>query len=339
MPTKNNRFRLFLCLALALVSFSATAGEKSRPEVSVMTQNMYQGTDLSYLFYFMQTNPMLGVQLTFQQVVDSDIPGRAAILADEIAAKRPDVVALQEASLWRTGSNPTAANDVAFDQLQLLLDALKSRGRNYRVVAVNELTDVALPMSASQYVRFTDRDAVIARSDLPKAELDIYNVETHRYSYFFAPFGIPAHRGWISANVKVGELAIRFAATHLETTYAAYPEVTLIQVAQAQELMAALGSSQLPVVLVGDFNSNAAKTPYEQTPTYPLILQNGFTDVWAASHPGAPGFTWPTDATANERIDLIFTRGIGRAQWVKRVGADAPYPSDHLGVAALIPLQ
>ena len=53
----------------------------------------------------------------------SNIPVRAANLADEILAAKPDLVALQEVSIWRTGAimQPPAA-DVLYDQLDLLTE-------------------------------------------------------------------------------------------------------------------------------------------------------------------------------------------------------------------------
>src|SRR5690348_4507112 len=111
--------------------------------VTVMTQNMDAGTDLKLALAFINTStPTVGIDLTYQEILQSDIPGRAAILAHEIATLKPQLVSLQEVTLWTTG--PDAFHQSAlFDQLQLLQGALAALGENYSVVAVNPLTQVA----------------------------------------------------------------------------------------------------------------------------------------------------------------------------------------------------
>jgi hypothetical protein len=72
----------------------------------------------------------------------------------------------------------------------------------------------------------------------------------------------------------------------------------------------------------------------------------GFTDAWAARYPNAAGPTWPlldsspTNASAFQRIDYIWTLGNVRPLNVSQAGA-APqdkvsglWPSDHAGVRA-----
>ena len=333
--------------AICFLFVSGVIAASKKPAITVMTYNMDSGTDLQLVFYFMESDPTLGVQLTYEELMAAGLPQRAALLADQIAAKQPDLVALEEATLWRTGPTIDTAEQPLFDQLQLLLDALAARGRKYTVVAKNELTDAALPMSSTFALRYTDRDVLLARSDLRRSDLDISNVQIRRYTNTVSFFGMDALRGWISADVTVSGTTFRFAATHLESTYAQYPEITAYQVAQAQELLEALKDSPFPVILAGDFNSNAEPTPYEQTPTIPLILSSGYTDVWRAAHPGAAGFTWPlflqdpmgpNPNGPYERIDLIFSRGLA-AEWVKQVGAEAPFASDHAGVTARFLLE
>ena len=47
-----------------------------------------------------------------------------------------------------------------------------------------------------------------------------------------------------------------------------------------------------PLVLAGDFNSNAEPGP-EQTATVGTIMGAGFTDVWRQFNSPGTGFTWP----------------------------------------------
>jgi endonuclease/exonuclease/phosphatase family metal-dependent hydrolase len=111
-------------------------------------------------------------------------------------------------------------------------------------------------------------------------------------------------------------------------------------VAQAADLLAEVNRSPLPVVLAGDFSSNAEAGP-EQTNTVSMILGAGFTDVWRQFNGPGTGYTWPLyfedtahgPAVPTERIDLIFTRGV-RALRVELTGLTPPQASDHAGVVA-----
>ena len=340
------RLLLFPLAAAALlgtfcVSDTARAAETA---VTVMTQNMDAGTDLKFALAYLNTStPTVGIDLTYQEVLQSDIPGRAAILAQEIAARKPQLVSLQEVTLWSTGPDPLHQSAM-FDQLQLLLGALAELGQNYSVVEVNPLTQIALPMSNGVWLGFLDRDAVLVRND---AGLEISNVREGTYANHLtipSPLGdIEIPRGWIAADVTSDGHTFTFVDTHLESTYAGQPQVNLLQAAQAQEL-AGLFSAALRVVVAGDFNSNATHTPPEQTPSVKVMLAAGFTDSWSAVMHGIPGFTWPLyveDPFAAhpqgpfERIDFLFESGFG-IQSVDRIGLKTPHASDHAGVAAVL---
>jgi endonuclease/exonuclease/phosphatase family metal-dependent hydrolase len=114
----------------------------------------------------------------------------------------------------------------------------------------------------------------------------------------------------------------------------------------------------VPVVLAGDFNSDAilsskGKGP-DNTDTAALIQAAGYTDTWTVTGNGA-GPTWPlyaedqfppppfvVPALPYERIDLIFSQGLNVAG-VERVISPGPnvtqwpyYASDHAGVMATL---
>src|ERR1039457_4637085 len=88
--------------------------------VTVMTRNMDAGFDFGAA-----TLPALmqGAQATLAEIDASRIPERAAGIAAEIAAHRPDLVALQEVTQYWTRT-PDGAPVLRYDQLQALLDAL-----------------------------------------------------------------------------------------------------------------------------------------------------------------------------------------------------------------------
>ena len=327
-------------LGAFFVSNAAYAAD--RP-VTVMTQNMDAGTDLGFALAYLNTStPTVGIDLTYQEILAGNFAGRAAILAQEIATAKPHMVSLQEVTLWTTGPATNPQQTTLFNQLQLLVDDLAGLGESYSVVAVNQLTNIALPMSSGVWLGFLDRDVVLARNDVA---LSVANVRKGTYSLELtipSPLGnIPIPRGWIAADVTLGGNAFTFVETHLESTVAGQPQVSLLQAAQAQEL-AGLFSGAPHLVIAGDFNSNATHTPPEQTQSVKVMLAAGLTDTWSALKHGNPGFTWPLyveDPLAAhprgpfERIDFIFERGLA-AESVDRIGWTGPHASDHAGVVA-----
>jgi endonuclease/exonuclease/phosphatase family metal-dependent hydrolase len=239
---------------------------------------------------------------------------------------------------------------VLYDQLRLLLRALARHGTHYDVVAVNTLTDLALPGSQGA-LRYTDRDALLVRSDLRRPAFHISNTQTHIYDAAFDFQGLLVIQGWISADVHVGNKHFRVVTTHLMSPIPGVPEATDVQIAQTNELIDTLQDLTIPVILCGDFNSDAnfGSGP-DATPSVALIEAAGYADTWKVVNPGDPGNTWPLFLDDQwpppdffvpfdpfERIDLFFSRDI-QVISAKEVltpapsGTVPPYSSDHAGV-------
>jgi hypothetical protein len=145
---------------------------------------MDASTDLGYALYgLQQPDPRPYIDLTMAEVEASLIPKRAGLLAAEIASRMPHLVTLQKVTLWRTGPTPATATTVRYDQLKLLMTALKGLEAPYEVVAVNTLTDIALPTTEAGpcALRFTDRDVLLARSDLSPSVFQLSDVHVHIY--------------------------------------------------------------------------------------------------------------------------------------------------------------
>jgi len=339
-----------LVASLLLCGVAPARAERER-RLTVMTRNMDAGTDLGPVIVATSIPALLAATAaTYLEVVASGAPERAARIADEIAAARPDLIALQEVTLWRTGAflQPPATR-VLIDQLDLLLSELGKRGLHYAPVVLQTGTDAEAPVPFGFDLRISDRDVILARSE-SAPRLKLSNPQTHVYqaelvlgSPVLGQLAVP--RSWISVDVKVRGRSFRFVDTHLE----GFAEP--IQVAQAEELIAALGSLDIPVILAGDFNANA-EPGIDHFPTTDDLLAAGFVDSWAAAHPGDAGYTWPlhgedpqTDASAPfERIDLIYGRGVEVKQ-AQRIGASPAdrtasglWPSDHAGVVAVFEL-
>jgi hypothetical protein len=231
------RFMGTFRIAILIAALAAAAQAQT---ARIMTQNMDDGTNNSYLVAFANTNPKAGVDLTLAEIVASNIPDRAWRLAGTIAEQRPDIVGLQEVALWRFGLTPGTADFVLYDQLKLLLAALAARGVPYRALAVDNLTDIALPATVGA-VRLTDRDALLVRSDLP-ATIQVRNPQTHVFAAGLPVLGFQILAGWISADVQVESKTFHLVTTHLTSAVPGVPAATLVQVAQAQELLSAVQS-------------------------------------------------------------------------------------------------
>jgi endonuclease/exonuclease/phosphatase family metal-dependent hydrolase len=341
-------------LALCFCLTPATA-ENRDFNVKVMTQNMNPGAEIAAVAF--ADDPGTAIADTITDLFNSDIPHRAAIIAREIARTKPDIVALQEATRWEIS---TPSNVLIFDQLDQLMLALKKTGQHYKLAAVNPLTSVDVKVAdfgldpnlvGLKEVSYTDRDAVLVRSDLPSCQLQVLGSEARQYDqlmHFFA-FGrdIPVERGWIALDMKANGARFKFVATHLDAAVA--EEYRSIQEAQAKQLMQELKGIKIPVLLAGDFNSDAGHDeedpgnyPLDSTGSYKQILHAGFFDAWDELRPWDDGFTWPltvdsvTPLDPIERIDLVFSNGPQPIS-IDRIGVNPVrglFASDHAGVVA-----
>lgn len=281
----------------------------------------------------------------------TDFAARAHAIADEILLNGPDLVALQEVSLYRTGppnacaGRQVPATTVAIDFLTLLQNALVARGLDYPVVAEVQNLDAQLCAAVSSEsaidVRLTDRDVILAR-----AGLAVTNPRSGSYSSRAGfPVGgaaLPVPRGWMTVDVAADLGNVRFAATHLEVE--SFPAV---QAAQAAELVAAVagGLGGLPVILAGDLNAGPELATV--TTSYGDLLAAGYADPWPALNAGDPGPTccFAEDlkgGTLTQRIDHTLLLGNLAGVSSTRVGLaivarnGTLYPSDHAGVVTVV---
>lgn len=124
-----------------------------------------------------------------------------------------------------------------------------------------------------------------------------------------------------------------------------------IQLAQAFELLTDPANTTLPIILAGDFNSDAYGN--YSPDTYSLLRGPGnLTDAWTVAEPRRLGLTWGHDPFLSNltvpsiyRLDLILYRGRGyeatEADVIDPViGQLAPrWFSDHGGVIATMAIH
>lgn len=358
------RFAAAMACLLALLTTQTGSAQQPIPfvgdrTITVMSRNVYHGVNDEIFAVAGATglqDLLARVAAVYQGYVSRDFHKRGEAIAAEIAAARPELVGLQEAILVRTQFPPdgtaSPATTVAFDYVQILRDALAARGLRYEVVAQAIGLDVELPSALGFDVRHTDREVILARADLTTADLKLTNAQAHDFHRNCAlpgPLGsapIVIRRGWVSVDAKIRGRDIRFVSTHLDGD--CLPFTSEIQQAQAAQLVAEAGATDLPLVLVGDLNTPADGNGV----TYNLLAALGFSDAWTAAGQG-PGYTCCQQpnllnpaSMLQDRIDFVLFRG-PFAALAADVTGDEPadkttsgwWPSDHAGVVARLRIE
>jgi len=245
------------------------------------------------------------------------------------------------------------------DFVAVLRAHLAALGHSYVLAAYQPNTRVALPLPMGGglvTIGYQDAVAILVRQGIETQNAGGGNFVAMPPTALTA--GIPFRRGWTQVDARIGGGWVRFVNTHLEIQ-----SFSPIQGAQTSELLAALDESPHPVVLVGDFNSaaNFLAPSDRKTPSYGMILQAGFHDLWTRKHSTDEGLTCchasdlsNESADFNQRLDLIFARnkrgdagGFAGAAELTVIGEEdrdhfttpggtGLWPSDHAGIQATL---
>ena len=302
---------LLALAAVAAVAPAADAKPKKRGKandstVTVMTRNLYLGTDLIKI----ATAPDIdafkaAVAAGFAEVKATNFPARSKLIAKEVKQTKPDLIGLQEAALWRTGPSDGSASPnatkVAYDYVKLLVRALKRQGMKYKVVRATNEADIEGPSSEGYDVRLTMRDAILVRADRKGLKVRKKGGANFTARIPFPTVGgvFDVRRGYAWADVKLGRKAFRFVDTHLE----AYLEST--RVAQAEELVARGGPVKgKRVIVLGDMNSDPKGEGGSPPSAYDALIAGGLRDVWPAVNKRDPGYACCLRTTT--LTDLLF---------------------------------
>lgn len=355
-----------LALACILVGAPQTllAGD-----IRVMTRNQYLGADLAPVIAAGSVPEFLvAAQAALGQIAANNFPERAQTLAEEIADNRPHLVGLQEVfdfTLNGVNGPPPFRNHLAD-----LLDALAAQGAEYYVAAVVQNLNLALSLDGINVVGITDRDVILARSDVPTGVVPVAvsgcqsSVDGCNYQIVASvssPVGsITIERGFVVVDAVVDGDTFRFANTHLEVRDLdpTNPLSAAIQAAQAFELIAILGAfpnpANAPIIVAGDINSSPEDPivvvgSFTIVPPYTQLLGASYMDTWTFRPGKRPGYTCcelsdllNLRPMLTERIDVIFSSGAPVKAKAELVG-DNPsdktrpsrlWPSDHAGVVA-----
>jgi endonuclease/exonuclease/phosphatase family metal-dependent hydrolase len=346
---------LFATAALSVVLVAPAAADtppaQAQRRLRVATYNLYLGANLAPLLSAPPGDVPGMAGDIWEHVQSTDFRIRAEAIADLIVEEHPHLVGLQEVALWQTGPSPTALT-TRYDFLQVLLDELAERGAPYKATAVNPFFTGILPMSTGTttdtWVRFMDRNAIIARADLEDETLFVTNPVSAIYQAYIPVtiLGQPVSvtRGYATLDVQFRGKWVRFVTTQPE----AYSVV--VRKLQAHELVQELAGSAYDVVIAGDINSERDFAG----DSYQILTAAGYTDVWTETMPGVPDYTAsfgddlvgpPTEL--DHAVDYVLRSAVGTTDGVDGEGevigeelddqtSAGGWPSDHAGVAVTV---
>jgi endonuclease/exonuclease/phosphatase family metal-dependent hydrolase len=340
----------------------------------VMTRNLYLGADLTPAINAPDLSSFVeATGAVLRQVTETNFPIRAQGLAAEILRARPDLVGLQEVALWRTGppsiapllGAPPTAQTVRYDFLEILLGELNRREERYRAVVIEEELDFEAPAdengvpgdgpppidNAELNARLTLRDVILERVG---AGVHVSNPQAGHFQHLLVlPIlgrAVSSTRGWTRVDARVrGTAPFRFVNTHLE----AFDPQTVhpsIRAQQAGELVAPGGpaTGELPVILVGDLNSDDDTVPPDAQQAYRVLLDVGFVER-STGHPlscciESYDLTTGTAAEFDRQTDHIMTNAPDTVRLVEsfvtgRKKHHGYWNSDHAGIVSALAIR
>jgi endonuclease/exonuclease/phosphatase family metal-dependent hydrolase len=351
-PSTSRRAAALLTALCAVAALPAAASAKPQ-DLKVMTRNLYLGADLIPLAGARDESAFeQAAAQRYQTVLANNFPKRAKALAAEIRRAKPDLVGLQEATIWRRGADgvkdgpQTPATRVVYDSTTALLKALKAAHAPYRVAVGRDWFDFEAPTALGYDVRVTQRNAILVRKG---SKVKIRKRFSGRFAHHFDPPTVRGAarqlRGWVGVDGTLAKRKFRFVDTHLE----AYSPAIADQ--QMQELLARrgpLGSKRRRAILVGDFNSAPGANPNNrgdsrEASAYYSAVDAGFrnplprrnTCCFAEDLRSTADHldTWIDHVLVRPRIKALRSGIVGRRQ----VGG--LYPSDHAGIFATLRLK
>jgi len=333
-----------LVAVIAVTALPATASAKKQ-DLKVMTRNVYLGADLIPLASAPNRDAFeQAAAQRFQTVARNDFPTRAKALAKELAKAKPDIVGVQEATVWRRGSDgvkdgsATPAQQIIYDSTEELLKALRAAGAPYHEAVGRDWFDFEAPTSLGYDVRITQRDVVLVRN---KSKVKVHKTFRGGFKTFLT---VPTQagnaeerRGWVGIDGTLAKRKFRFVSTHLEAYSAATAET------QMKELLKSsgpLGSKKKQSILVGDFNSQPSDTGPN---AYKRAIKAGFSNrlpkrstcCFAEDlHNTTDKLdSWIDHVLVRPKVKVVKSGIVG----TKQVGG--LYPSDHAGITATLRLK
>jgi hypothetical protein len=356
-----------LTIGVAWASGHDERGAHTGQVARVMTRNLFLGADLAPALAATSLSDFVDANgAVLRQTTATNFPTRAIGLAAEILDKQPDLVGLQEVALWRTGpasvsplfGGPKTATTVRYDFLQLLLDRLNADEPRYRPVVVQQEFDFEAPANengvrgdgpqptpdAELNGRLTMRDVILARVDGGvRTWAPAGGTFQHLLTLPILGLTVTVTRGWTQVDAEVrGGIPFHFVNTHLEAfdPRTVHPSIRALQ---AGEFVAPGGpaTSDLPVVLLGDLNSDDDTVAPDDQQAYRVLLDAGFVERSTADPLSccihSYDLTTGTVAEFDHQVDHVMTDSPGAVRLVEssvtgRTMQNGYWDSDHAGV-------
>ena len=242
--------------------------------ITVMSRNIYLGADVGVALELIPNFPK-AAQFMWDQVKKTDFATRAPKLARESAQDRPEIIGVQEATIWYCKKDLFSDKVEVFNFLDQFIAATKASGVGYSLATANgvEAFNPGYSIAAIPYVTkvrdpevfnplfgqdtascgFTIGDALLVRDDVKDRIIQVGNTE-YDATYSIVPTLMTIYRGYTWADFKVQDSVVRLITTHLESIWDEnkVPNSAL----QAQQLVADLKDAKMPIVIMGDFNAD-----------------------------------------------------------------------------------
>ncbi len=339
MATPKNILRKFVLALIFATTFLPVAPANSQEpyRITVMSRNLYLGADVGIALEKIPNFPA-AAQFMWDQMKQTNFAARAPKLAKEAVQDRPEVIGIQEATIWYCKKDLFSDQVEVFNFLDEFIAATKQTGVSYSlatangvsafnpgysIAAVPYLTKVKDPEifqdifgQDSASCGFTIGDALLVRDDVKNQIIQVGNTE-YEASYSIVPTIMTIYRGYTWADFKVRDSVVRLITTHLESLWDEnkVPNSAL----QAQQLVADLKDAKMPVIIMGDFNADYrdprpvdAANPGEQpvvsdtcpTPggakcnAFSTMIEAGFENA-SPDAKNARYFTWGASALLN----------------------------------------
>lgn len=270
---------LFLIALLApfLAPFLALSPKAMAAEpydITVMSRNLYLGSDVGVALELIPNFPA-AAQFMWDQVKQTDFPTRVKKLVEEAAQDRPELIGIQEATIWYCKKNFWSSKVEVFNFLDQYVTATKQTGvgyslasasgieafnPGYSIAAIPFLTkvndpEVFQPLFGSDTAAcgFTIGDAILVRDDVATNVIKVGNSE-YDATYSIVPTIMTIYRGYTWVDFKVRDSLVRVVSTHLESIWDEnkVPNSAL----QARQLVEDLAAAKMPLIVMGDFNAD-----------------------------------------------------------------------------------
>ena len=261
-------------IAALLVLTSITPAQAADQPLTVMSRNLYLGADVGVALELIP-DFAAAAQFMWSQVAATDFSKRAPVLAKEVIENGADVVGLQEATNWYCKKNPLSKKVVVFNFTEQFLAATKAAGHEYVLASKNgvDALNIGYSIPAIPYLTMVEDpktfqplfgsdkaacgfeigDALVIKRELAEKVLQVGNTE-YETSYSIVPKIMTIYRGYTWADIDYNGSKVRIVTTHLESLWDSnkVPNAAL----QAQQLIGDLASTRMPIIVIGDFNSD-----------------------------------------------------------------------------------